>query len=360
MINLGILPLPVLYIVFTAGMFLLSIVVNGLLLKFSLNLGSKNESQVRWASVSKPAFGGISFFILFLLTVVFYAIFFEKEPMIEDAKFLGLFAATSMGFMMGLADDAYNTKPFIKFAVQFACAIVLIITGNVIQVFPYEWLNIFTTFFWVVGLMNSINMLDNMDGITTSVSIVISIAAAMLLLFTNDYQSLNMVILIGVISALSGFLYYNWNPSRMYMGDSGSQFLGVFLAGIGIQYFWNEPDYYGQLIPSKQLLIAILIFVVPISDTFTVSVNRIMKGKSPFVGGKDHTTHHLSYLGLTDRKVAIVMIAISLFTMVLSVFIMNNIRDWKIIHTLIFAAIFLAILSSLYATSRISKSKSTL
>jgi UDP-GlcNAc:undecaprenyl-phosphate GlcNAc-1-phosphate transferase len=167
----------------------------------------------------------------------------------------------------------------------------------------------------------------------------------------------NTILLLGVVATLLGFLYYNWNPSRMYMGDSGSQFLGVFLAGIGIEYFWNAPDYYGAAVQSKQFLIAILMFVVPISDTTTVSINRILKGKSPFVGGRDHTTHHLSYMGLSDRHVGLVMIAISSLAMFLSIFVMNNVRNWNTTYAVSAGIVFLLILGGLYSTTRISKPK---
>lgn len=347
--------LPVLYLVFCAGMLLLSLGINGLLLKFSVTLGTKNEfQQVRWASTTKPASGGISFYIIFLVSIVFCSFFLASDQMMLNSRFLGIFLACTLGFLMGLADDVYNTKPFLKFAVQFICALLLVVTGTIIKVFPWEWLNITVTFLWVVGLMNSINMLDNMDGITASVSTIICAAAATILISNNDFSSIYLVILMGVIAGICGFLYYNWNPSRIYMGDSGSQFLGVFLAAMGIEYFWNAPDYFGQAVQAKQILIPALIFVVPISDTATVSINRILKGKSPFVGGKDHTTHHLSYMGLSDRHVALVMIAISLFTLAISVLVINHIRDWSHWHTVGFSALFLLILSFLYSTTRIS------
>jgi UDP-GlcNAc:undecaprenyl-phosphate/decaprenyl-phosphate GlcNAc-1-phosphate transferase len=356
MIDLENFSLPVIFLVFISGMLLVSVAITGLLLKFSTNLGAKNEGeQIRWAATTKPAFGGVSFFIIFLLSIVFYAIFFGNSQLLLNAKFLGLLVGSSMGFMMGLADDAYNTKPFLKFVVQFAVAIIFIATGNVITTFQYEWLNITLTILWVVGMMNSVNMLDNMDAITASISTIICAAAAMVLVFAERFGDLDMILMLGTMSGIGGFLYYNWNPSRMYMGDSGSQFLGAFLAAISMTYFWNAPDYYGQLIPSKQVLIVALIFIVPLADTASVSINRILKGKSPFVGGRDHTTHHLSYMGLSDRHVAMLMIVISLTTMALSVLIINNIENWTIIHTIGFGVLFLLISGSLYSTTRISK-----
>ncbi|MBX7201877.1 MAG: undecaprenyl/decaprenyl-phosphate alpha-N-acetylglucosaminyl 1-phosphate transferase [Bacteroidia bacterium] len=339
-------------------MLFLSIGINGLLLKFSVNLGAKNEqSQVRWASTTKPAFGGVSFYIIFLISVVFFTIFFGNDELLLNAKFLGLFIASSLGFLMGLADDAYNTKPLLKFSVQLLCALIFIFSGNMIQAFPWEWMNIAVTILWVTGMMNSVNMLDNMDGITASFSMVACVAVIMMLVITEQFSSLSLVVLVGVLSGIGGFLYYNWNPSRMYMGDSGSQFLGAFLAGVAIQFMWNGTDYYGQIIQAKQILIPALIFIVPISDTTTVFINRLRKGQSPFVGGRDHTTHHLHYMGLSDRHVAIVMVAISLSTMAVCVFVINNIRVWGNQHTFLFSALALAILLALYSTTRFGKPK---
>jgi UDP-GlcNAc:undecaprenyl-phosphate GlcNAc-1-phosphate transferase len=358
MLDLSNFSLPVIYLVFFAAMLLASLAINGLLLKFSTNLGAKNQTeQVRWASTTKPAFGGVSFFIIFLGSIVFYAIFFGNQEIMLNARFLGLTTACALGFMMGLADDAYNTKPFLKFVVQFLCAIIFILTGNAINTFPWEWLNILLTFLWVVGMMNSVNMLDNMDAITASVSLIICSGAAMVIIFGENYTSIDLILLAGVASAISGFLYYNWNPSRMYMGDSGSQFLGVFLAGIGISYFWNAPDYHGMIIPEKQILVVALMFLVPLADTTTVSFNRIMRGQSPFVGGRDHTTHHLSYMGLSDRHVAMILILISITSMATAVIVINNIETWLLSHTLIFGVLFLLVGGSLFATTKISKPK---
>jgi UDP-GlcNAc:undecaprenyl-phosphate GlcNAc-1-phosphate transferase len=256
-----------------------------------------------------------------------------------------------------LADDAYNTRPFLKFAVQFACGITFVASGIIIKVFPWDWLNYVTTVFWVVGMMNSVNMLDNMDGITASVSSVICFAAIMILVIAGDFNNLNLIVLIGVLAGIVGFLYYNWHPSRMYMGDSGSQFLGVFLAATGIGGFWNAPDVWGHAVQAKQIIVALLIFAVPIADTTTVSINRLLRGQSPFVGGKDHTTHHLAYLGFSERQIAMIMVGISLFTAMTSVFIINYIRDWHVWHTWAFGALFVTIVVSLYSTTYLSKAK---
>ena len=110
-------------------------------------MGTKNnpgETQIRWGSTSKPAFGGISFYIVFLLSFAVYAIVFASKDI--PIEFFGVLIASSIGFLIGLADDAYNTKPFLKFSGQFACAFVLIATNNYIQLFEYNLINYILNF----------------------------------------------------------------------------------------------------------------------------------------------------------------------------------------------------------------------
>jgi len=344
-------------ILYILGILIFSILINGILLKFSSNLGQRKvENQLRWSSTSKPAFGGISFYIIFLISSVLALFMSYNNPdnMIGIST-IGFFAATSAGFLMGLADDSYNTKPFLKFSVQFICGIILVITDNNIEFFSNEYINAALTIFWVVGLMNSLNMLDNMDAITSSIAAVIASGALLFMLSQRLEHTFDFIMILGTFTAFVGFLYYNWNPSRMYMGDSGSQFVGMFLAWIGIKYFWNATDNFGNEIDGKQFLVPLLVFAVPIADTTTVFINRLRKGKSPFVGGKDHTTHHLYYLGLSNRQVAIVLISISVACMLAAIIGINSIINWDWNHFILFGVLFLIVVVGLYSTSLISK-----
>lgn len=344
--------------IFCATLF--SFLINGLFLKFSRTLGVKdqNESMVRWSSTSKPVLGGLSFYILFLFSIACYSILFEAVTYINDiVRFLGVMAACSLGFIVGLADDAYNTKPFLKFFAQFSSAIILIATGTSINLSGINYIDYPLTVLWVVGLMNSINMLDNMDGITTTVSISIILAVIYMLIAKGEVLSIYFITMLGVLAALLGFLFYNWNPSKMYMGDTGSQFLGVFLAAIGILYLWNghaEPDF---RIQTKQFIVALLVFIVPIIDTTTVTINRLLKGQSPFVGGKDHTTHHLSYLGLSDRQVALTFFGLSFLSVIFLIIIDRFIEQWEYLHFGLFLTYFLVLFGFLFGITRVNKAK---
>lgn len=337
-----------------------SLFINALLLKFSTNLGVRNAADlVRWSSQFKPSVGGISFFILFLISLVFGLIYTPDLP--SNIPLLGFSAAVGLGFLIGLADDAYNTKPILKFSGQVACGLLLIASGITIDLFPQKGFDEALTLLWTVGIMNSVNMLDNMDGITASTSLSITASLALMHLVIPDApMHVFFVLLLGVSAALAGFLYYNWNPSRMFMGDTGSQFLGAFLAGMSVIYLWNGqwlPDTPGAFTqePLRAFLLVWLFFLVPIADTTTVSVNRLMKGKSPFVGGRDHTTHHLVYLGLKDRHVASLLLLISLVGAMLAIWFVLPAPQLNLWHLIIgFGLCFLSLIG-LYSTTWLAK-----
>jgi len=340
----------IVYFGFFLGATLFSYLINGLFLKFSRNLGSRtvNEEMSRWSSQTKPAFGGISFFIIFLLSIACFSFFFKSNDYFLNRTFLGYFIALLTGFIMGLFDDSYNTKPWLKFIAQFFCGLILIVTGTYIHLFDIIVIDYIITMIWVVGIMNSINMLDNMDAITSVVSGFIIIAILIKLLIFGKFSEPVIFLLIGMLGALVGFIHFNWNPSKMYMGDTGSQFLGIFLAIVGIVNFWNSENIMhvedGVL---KQIVTTLVIFALPIIDTTTVFIKRMSKGKSPFIGGRDHTTHHLSYLGLSDRSVALVFVVISTISVILSV-VATLVLNWTIYYSLIYIAYFIILFIVLF------------
>ncbi len=347
------------YILFFICSIVFSILINGLFLKFVKTLGIRNPDDgtvIRWGSQSKPALGGISFYIIFLFSIAGYTIMVNSDLIANNKQFLGLLMSTTVGFLMGLADDAYNTNPLLKFLAQILCGLILVSTGTYIHLFSQDSLNYLFTVVWVVGIMNSINMLDNMDGITTTVSISIILSVLSLLCIKSNFTNINFIVLLGVLASLIGFLFYNWHPSKIYMGDTGSQFLGIFLAAIGIIYFWNDIliANFSMKFNLRKIIVPLLVFIMPIVDTTVVVINRISKGQSPFIGGKDHTTHRLAYLGLSDRQVAVVFFTISIISSGLVVFIHNYISAWSYWISIFFVSYFLTVLIIFLYISRLT------
>ncbi len=329
------------------------------MLKFATTLGIRNSEQpiIRWSNVAKPALGGITFYISFLLSSTCFSIFFEQSAVFKDLSALGMMAATAMAFLMGLADDAYNTNPLLKFSVQLICGVILISTGTYIQIFDNNILNYVITVLWIIGIMNSINMLDNMDGITAVVSIFILLACLTFMSVHNQFAHFDFIAILGVLASLIAFLFHNWNPSKMFMGDTGSQFLGMFIASVSIKYLWNSTSFNGEVNHAQQIITVLIAFILPIVDTTTVVINRISRKQSPFVGGKDHTTHHLSYLGLSDGRVGFVFLGISAISLLICIAIFRFIDEWTPILTITFIGYFMAIFITLFSITQKNKDK---
>ena len=349
----------IIYSSFFVSIVLFSILLNTIMLKFATNLGIRNNDQhvMRWSNIAKPALGGISLYISFLISSTCFSIFFDETHLFKDLHTLGAFISVAIGFIMGLADDAYNTKPIIKSLAQVSCGVILIATGTFIEFFENDYLNYILTVLWVIGIMNSINMLDNMDGITTIVSIFILLIALFYLAIHDDYSNFDFFAILGVLASLTAFLFHNWNPSRMFMGDTGSQFIGVFLAIISIKYMWNGTSYAGESNQYQQIATVIMAFILPIIDTTCVVINRLARKQSPFVGGKDHTTHHLSYLGLNDSRVGFVYLGISALSLIICFASFRYIENWNWIHTSIFGFYFVVLFGILFYITQQNKGK---
>jgi hypothetical protein len=140
-------------------------------------------------------------------------------------------------------------------------------------------------------------------------------------LFYIGFYIVTPLVFLGFSKFIFGFFFFNWHPSRMYMGDTGSQFLGVFLAAISIMFFWNIRTPYIGMFDLRQFVIPLLLFIIPLCDTGTVVIRRLARRQSPFVGGKDHIAHHLAYLGMSDTWVAVLLGSVSLASVGIVMFI---------------------------------------
>jgi UDP-GlcNAc:undecaprenyl-phosphate GlcNAc-1-phosphate transferase len=334
---------------FVSGI-LISLVTNSLLLSFSQTLGirNKNDVVIRWSNQSKPSLGGVSFFMVFIFTALGYAIFSDGENIFRNFEFAGFICAASLAFLMGLADDAYNTRPFLKLFAQILCGVSLVVTGTVADMTHIFWLDAFLTVLWVVVVMNSLNMLDNMDGITgTTVLFIVCGALAANWLVNGFSVDIWSIMLIAMIGGLLGFLRYNINPSKIFMGDAGSQFIGLFVAFFAVKHFWNL----GHLTQNHSwvgIITCLTAFTPAAADTLSVVINRIKRGQSPMVGGKDHTTHHMVYSGKTDKQVWMVFALIGFISMILSISVIYFVINGYVYLSILFVPYFWIVFFYLY------------
>jgi UDP-GlcNAc:undecaprenyl-phosphate GlcNAc-1-phosphate transferase len=273
----------------------------------------------------------------------------DPEPNVfSNSSFIGLFLSASLAFIMGLSDDAYNTKPLFKLLIQIACGLTLTLTNTSIDLFHISSIDNILTVLWVVILMNSLNMLDNMDGITGTTVFFILLSCLMCCYFIgNSNEPYWIFTIVAMLGALVGFLRYNVHPSKMFMGDAGSQFIGLFVAFFTIKYLWNL----GSITQNHSwvsLIITLTVLTPAAADTLTVVINRIKAGKSPLVGGKDHTTHHLVYAGFSDRQVWYIFTLIGFSSFLLSILIIYLVQHNSINVIPVFLVFFVSVFYLLY------------
>ncbi|MCS7163148.1 MAG: undecaprenyl/decaprenyl-phosphate alpha-N-acetylglucosaminyl 1-phosphate transferase [Bacteroidia bacterium] len=266
---------------------------NEIFLRFAKRLGALSQGlphQRRWDSKRKPIIGGIAFFVIVLGLGAW-----QPNGVPLSRAFL---AGGTIAFLTGLADDAFVSLPYMKLLGQVGAALATLILGGAKLEIGHPFLSLVLTLFWYVAVMNALNLMDNMDGVAGSLTLVL-LTGSFLLLGKSDY-SLLYAALIGAIAA---FLLRNWYPSHLYMGDNGSHFLGYALAYLGIQ-LWHSP-LLSPWVPWEKLLWLVGIFALLAADTFWVIISRLVEQRSPFSGGTDHLTHRLAQLGLSVPQIAL-------------------------------------------------------
>ena len=205
-------------------------------------------------------------------------------------------AASAALFVVGLADDFLHIKPYQKLIGQLLGAAAVVALGLILPWTASYVVNVLITLFWLVGITNAVNMLDNMDGLAAGVC---AIAAAFLAInFYAGEQLPQALMLIAFAGALVGFLVYNRHPASIFMGDCGSMFVGFFLAASVLAAGTGSGR---SRSVAAVLAVPVLVLVVPIFDTTLVTLLRKLAGRPASQGGRDHTSHRLVALGLSEK-----------------------------------------------------------
>jgi UDP-GlcNAc:undecaprenyl-phosphate GlcNAc-1-phosphate transferase len=216
-------------------------------------------------------------------------------------------AASAALFLVGLADDFLQIKPYQKLIGQLLGAAAVISLGLILPWTASYVVNVLITVFWLVGITNAVNMLDNMDGLATGVC---AIAAAFLAAnFYAGGQLPQALMLIVFACALAGFLVYNHHPASIFMGDCGSLFIGFFLASSALAASSGSGR---SRSVAAVLAVPVLVLVVPIFDTTLVTLLRKRAGRPASQGGRDHTSHRLVALGLSEKHAVWMLYAFAL------------------------------------------------
>lgn len=247
-----------------------------------------------------PLLGGLAIMAGFLAAFLVGVLLHRAEFTFPIIGFL--FGALWI-FLLGLLDDKIGLGPLTKLLGQVLACSFLFFSGNTNGLITSAPLDLFFSFIWVVGLMNAINFLDNMDGLATGITFVAAIA--FFILFVLHGQVVPAMIAIGLAGSAIAFLVFNFHPASIFLGDSGSLLFGYILATLGIMSTWHQDSYLYLLVP-------VLILGYPIFDVSFVVLTRLARGTSVAEPGKDHSTHRLETLLANVRGTAGVVYGICL------------------------------------------------
>lgn len=274
-----------------------SMVISPLAIRVSSKLGLVD---LPWSAPHKqhhlpvPSVGGL---VLIISILVAYLL---VRPMV-DQEVIGIFISAGLMMIWGVLDDRYNLAPYQKLIGQTLATIVLIIFGVQVHITRLPWFDLVLTSLWMIGLVNAFNFVDSMDGLAIGLA---SIAAAFFMMVTIDSsQPILATLAASILGATAGVFYFNASPARMFLGDSGSQFLGFLLAAMGIAYVPAQAG----LPQGVSWFTPILVLGVPIFDTTLVMFSRLRRKKPIYQAERDHTYHRLVAIGLDPARSVLTM-----------------------------------------------------
>ncbi len=277
------------------------------------------QKNIRWGDSNKSHLGGLAFSIcafLSSLIIIFQNTFVLGEVTQEYKSYIGLVFVIFISSVAGLLDEKENMMPLTKLFFQFIIVAVLLWAGYVIPITSYFIFNILFTIFWVILVINAINMYDNVDGATGLLSIIIFTSILIICLLEN--ANINFIILISVyIGSVLSFLIFNLYPSKIFMGDIGSLQLASVISAVSIKFIWQENISETIIESFYFLILNNIIFLIIFLDVFLVSSYRLINKKSPFIGDTNHLSHAIINI-LPSPRIAIFLLSgfslISCFT----------------------------------------------
>ena len=296
----------VLYLIAFAIALLISVIVTPLCraaaIKF--NILDNPITEVKTHKISTPYLGGLAVAAGWMLSLFFIRLI-THFPDGTLRSLRGMFYGGIIILLLGFIDDAKFKGLGVKakLVIQFLAASIVVFMFDIrINFISYYWLSCFISIFWIVGITNAFNIIDIMDGLSSGIAVIASFAFLFISLPTEMiYVNFCALALAG---ALLGFMPYNLSKSKkIFMGDTGSLFIGFTLAVIAMGTSYTTLHEVGLFAP-------LLILALPVYETFLVSWFRLKKGKSPFMGSKDHYALRLEKMGFSRKKILLITYAV--------------------------------------------------
>jgi UDP-GlcNAc:undecaprenyl-phosphate GlcNAc-1-phosphate transferase len=277
---------------------LISFIATPLLRKLAADIDFvDNPERRKLHATPMPMLGGLAIYFGLVSATVMTNTRMHSEVM-------GIISGATVVTLFGLWDDRYGMRPLVKLGGQALATLILITASIQVTLFSNPVFNVILTFLWVLGISNALNLLDNMDGLAAGITAVIS--GFFLVLAVVEGLGVVSTLAAAMLGACVGFLYYNFNPATLFMGDAGSLLVGFILAVLGIKLtFAGRPQDVTWMIP-------IILLGLPIFDTTLVVISRLRRGKPVYQGGKDHTSHRLvSVFGMTPARAVMTLYLVS-------------------------------------------------
>jgi UDP-GlcNAc:undecaprenyl-phosphate/decaprenyl-phosphate GlcNAc-1-phosphate transferase len=264
--------------------FSLAACLTGILVRVAPRKGwVASPRQDRWNARVVAHFGGVP--VLLAFSIAALSFFRTRQNLIVLLLIWGM-------AILGLADDIAGLRPKAKLAGQTLLAGLAVYAGIVHPLTSHFWINVTFTMVWIVGITNAVNLLDNMDGLAAGIAII---AAAQVVLFAGLANPISGLALC-MLAAVAGFLVFNVNPAKVFMGDVGALAIGFFLACVSVK----AAEHLSSL--ASVLFVPCLVLFIPVFDTLLVSVTRRVSGRPISLGARDHASHRLVLIGLSERQ----------------------------------------------------------
>jgi UDP-GlcNAc:undecaprenyl-phosphate GlcNAc-1-phosphate transferase len=316
--------------------FLLCVALTPLVRGFARGTGRVAvPKDTRWHKKETALLGGIAIFASMIPAWLLISLLLGWNEF--GRPYLPLILCASGMFVLGLVDDLVKMDPQHKLAGQIVLASILIFFGFGLEWTSYRAVNLFLSILWIVGITNAFNLLDNMDGLSAGVAFIAGIFTLLLHHLGTGANEAVLLLTATYLGALLGFLIYNFNPATIFMGDAGSLFIGFIMACLTVMGGGEKAAGGSVTHLLSVIAIPVLIVFIPILDTGFVSVMRKLFSRPISQGGKDHSSHRMVAIGLSERRAVVVLYSFS----VISGFIALGLRHMESGLAMLLAVLYL-------------------
>ncbi len=320
--------------------FIISAFLVPIIKKVALHIGAVDEPNERRVNkVPMPTLGGVAIFLSFLFSYMFFA---DKSN-----QMLSILIASFLIILIGIFDSVKPIKARYQLFVQIIASVIVVCYGGlVLRNISFFGINIdfgifseIVTILFMVGITNAINFIDGIDGLASGISSIYYLTILIIAIIMNKMCGLDIMLCAIMLGATLGFLLYNFPPALLYMGNSGSYFLGFTISVIALLGFKN--------VTLTSLIIPIVILAVPIVDTLFAIIRRLIKKKNPFAADKEHIHHQLLRMKFSTRKTVLIIYAINIIFSSVSIFyVLGNRYIAMAIYIFLMIVLFLVVIKT--------------